>query len=335
MICILNKNEVIDKYHKIVKCWLLRKFDGGQNYAAGHNCLIKECVICKKSIHKFENFPENALILLKEEIDVLISGNPIELLDLFKNYEDLNLLEEQKACIKNFFIETGYKNWFQKEFAKDFLTDLGINTCVYCNRNYTVDILESHTRAELDHWYPKEKFPILSLSLFNLIPSCHTCNHLKGNGDKSVAEVLNNKNVTQEEIRNWWNNAYNTLNHPYYKEKNEDFIFSFEFDSNLNSLSVNTKINNEAKKVRKTLTFNKTIEIYNSHSNFELKDLYDLRKKYPDTFLVIIEQNFGGIMTKEEAYRMIFGIEIKEEDFHKRPFSKFKKDIIEELLRVK
>jgi hypothetical protein len=32
---------------------------------------------------------------------------------------------------------------------------------------------------------------------------------------------------------------------------------------------------------------------------------------------------------------MFFGIEIKEENYHKRPFSKFKKDIIAELLRVK
>ena len=30
---------------------------------------------------------------------------------------------------------------------------------------------------------------------------------------------------------------------------------------------------------------------------------------------------------------MIFGIEINDDDFHKRPFSKFKKDIIEELLK--
>lgn len=40
-------------------------------------------------------------------------------------------------------------------------------------------------------------------------------------------------------------------------------------------------------------------------------------------------------MSKEEAYRMVFGIETKEEDYHKRPFSKFKKDIIDELLRNK
>ena len=40
-------------------------------------------------------------------------------------------------------------------------------------------------------------------------------------------------------------------------------------------------------------------------------------------------------MSKEEAYRIIFGVEINEENYHKRPFSKFKKDIIEELLQRK
>lgn len=38
-------------------------------------------------------------------------------------------------------------------------------------------------------------------------------------------------------------------------------------------------------------------------------------------------------MSKEEVYKNVFGIESKEKDFHKRPFSKFKYDILEELLK--
>ncbi len=48
-----------------------------------------------------------------------------------------------------------------------------------------------------------------------------------------------------------------------------------------------------------------------------------------------IKDTFKNLkISKEEIYRMVFGIEIEEENYHRRPFSKFKKDIIDELLRV-
>jgi hypothetical protein len=57
-------------------------------------------------------------------------------------------------------------------------------------------------------------------------------------------------------------------------------------------------------------------EIYNTHSEKELKDLLDLRYKYSKNYLdILLNKTFSGLsMSKEEAYRMIFGIEIKEED---------------------
>ena len=39
-------------------------------------------------------------------------------------------------------------------------------------------------------------------------------------------------------------------------------------------------------------------------------------------------------ISEKEAYRLTFGAEYDELNFHKRPFSKFKKDIIEELRRI-
>ena len=54
-----------------------------------------------------------------------------------------------------------------KQFQKFFLDKLNRDTCTYCNRNYTLNLINSRARAELDHWFPKEKYPILSLSFFN------------------------------------------------------------------------------------------------------------------------------------------------------------------------
>ena len=77
--------------------------------------------------------------------------------------------------------------------------------------------------------------------------------------------------------------------------------------------------------------------VYSKHSQKELKDLIDLRKKYSDNYLeILLEKTFGNLhMSDQEKYRLIFGIEIDEKDYHKRPMSKFKKDIITELLAIK
>ncbi|ATI52283.1 hypothetical protein CPZ32_18840 [Bacillus cereus] len=63
--------------------------------------------------------------------------------------------------------------------AYQLCKELNINVCPYCNRMYTFTVVnqgENITRPELDHYFPRSKFPIFSLSFFNLIPSCKVCN---------------------------------------------------------------------------------------------------------------------------------------------------------------
>jgi hypothetical protein len=254
------------------------------------------------------------LNFLNHNFKELITAKPNRLLEIHQEYENLNCTEIEKKNIKSFFIQTGYLNFPNKEF----LNELGIDTCIYCNRNYTLNLLGSHARAELDHWFPKSDFPILALSFYNLIPSCHSCNHIK----------LNNSPKN-----GGWEKALDNLNHPY--ESENEFSFSYNYKT-FNDFQMKIMVEKESKSA-KTLEFNKTEDIYNAHSNKELKDLLDLRYKYSKNYLdILLNKTFPNLsMSKEEAYRLIFGIEIKEEDYHKRPFSKFKKDIIAELLRVK
>jgi hypothetical protein len=276
----------------------------------------------KKEEIKINDFFLDFLSHNKED---LISGLPSRLLELHQEYLELEISDDERKHIKDFFINTGYNNFKNKVF----LEKLGFNTCAYCNRNYTLQIVDDRARAQLDHWLPKDTFYILALSLYNLIPSCSSCNHIKLTGDKAIKKLSNDSNLTEEEINQWWlNEALNKLNHPYLD--NHDFRFSYDYKS---LADFNLKIDVEKdSKTDNTLKFNRIEEIYNAHSNLELKDLVHLRSKYSDTFLNIVKDSFGGIMSKEEAYRIIFGVEEKAENFHKRPFSKFKTDIIDELL---
>ncbi|MDQ0593677.1 uncharacterized protein (TIGR02646 family) [Chryseobacterium ginsenosidimutans] len=253
---------------------------------------------------------------LKRYKNILIKGKPNLLLKVHQKFNlivtDQNF-DNLKTCFKN----RGYKTQFQENYGKDFLEKLGIDTCVYCNRNYTIQLVEDRARAELDHWFPKETYPILALSFYNLIPSCHSCNHIKHNNAPEGG----------------WNNALQNINHPYLEDKASIFSFSYFF------ISINQPkaiIKSTSEKAKKTIEFNKIDKIYEAQSDRELKDLLDLRYKYSQNYLdTLLNKTFTRefSMSKEEAYRMVFGIETKEEDYQKRPFSKFKKDIIDELLK--
>lgn len=59
----------------------------------------------------------------------------------------------------------------------------------------------------------------------------------------------------------------------------------------------------------------------------------ELARAYPKDYIsYLIEKVIGDTGIREEdVYRLLFGIETAEEKYVNRPFSKFKKDIIERL----
>ncbi|MBP1163738.1 MULTISPECIES: hypothetical protein [unclassified Chryseobacterium] len=291
-----------------------------------HNKIVKDIfnnIITKKYIERGDRTHRNKVYIntdfldfLNENKDELIGGLPTKLFNLHEEFKKLTLNNDENKNIKSFLLETGYKN-FQKKHSKDFLNFIGIDTCIYCNKNYTLNISKSHARAELDHWYPKNEFPLLALSFHNLIPSCHSCNHIKGKaGD--------------------WSKALEKFVHPYFKEADEGFSFDFFYNQKLDSLKIEAKAYKKSIKTGETLEFNKIKEKYNANAEKELRDLLDLRYKYSSNYIKILSESaFMGLrISKDEIYRLVFGIEIEEENYHKRPFSKFKKDIIDKILLI-
>lgn len=66
----------------------------------------------------------------------------------------------------------------------DVFEKLNIRTCPYCNRQYTFTLRptkkgDPNTSPEFDHFYPKSEYPTLAICFYNLVPSCHCCNHGK------------------------------------------------------------------------------------------------------------------------------------------------------------
>ncbi|EME8469856.1 hypothetical protein V0J72_000847 [Morganella morganii] len=67
-----------------------------------------------------------------------------------------------------------------KETAYQLNSFLDISVCPYCNSEEIEQVKDDTDtacyRAAFDHFIPKYKYPLISFSLFNLIPSCSKCN---------------------------------------------------------------------------------------------------------------------------------------------------------------
>ncbi len=99
------------------------------------------------------------------------------------------------------------------------------------------------------------------------------------------------------------------------------------------SIKLNTNLNDD--RAIRTFRDLNLETMYNAHIS-ELQDLLLTRKAYSKNYLNnLISAYPNANLSYEEVYRLAFGTELNSKDFHKRPMSKFKKDIITELLSLK
>jgi len=292
--------------------------------------------------------------LLKEErLKVLLKGNPKELLQINKEFEGFikgeafrSIGEIKGIGVVSFsqeFIQTNFSNKssgilneIYKELNLIFNYDtfkkwqpsqiyssyklaelLGMRACTYCNRDYILVHRDNDNGKLLcpqyDHWFPKSKYPLLQVSFYNLIPSCGSCN-------SSV------KGDTVLDIENYC--------HPY-MEWDDDEMFYYTYYLNFPfrpEYKIEVKSLRDDSKLLKTIKKLKIDQMYNGHIP-ELSDIIDLKKAYGDNYLRTLTRSFPKLrsFTKNEVYRMHFGTEKDEDDFYKKPMSKFKKDILKKL----
>lgn len=227
------------------------------------------------------------------------------------------------------FISFKTDNWS----AYALLKELNINTCPYCNRNFIQTYIydkNNKMRAEIDHFYPKSKYPYLSVSLYNFIPSCHICN-------SSFKKTIDTFFIPHLY-------PYNDGLDKYAQFKTEfltdDLDNSKKYDiryllGNSNNFSINIDINN---------CNNKTKErINNSINTFQIINLYELHKDYIRELIkksIIYNKSrinelyreYEALFTsKEELIQVLFSNYLDNNNIKNRPLSKLTIDICEEL----
>ncbi|CAA6799292.1 MAG: Unknown protein [uncultured Sulfurovum sp.] len=185
---------------------------------------------------KLTGFPEDCKYSLEE----VLVAKPEKLDEIAKWAKD-------KTVDYEFMIKK-YENFTtkKKEYdAYDLAKKLNVNVCPYCNINSTYTVIKKNnkkiTRPEFDHFYDKSTHPILALSFYNLIPSCHSCNStLKGSEEFSNETHINPYSesldkVARFELKIEDSTFYHSINGFDVKLKTEDeraknSIKSFELD---------------------------------------------------------------------------------------------------------
>lgn len=215
-------------------------------------------------------------------------------------------------------MEKLYNAFFQFKIDKEeqtvgyWLVDrLKIRVCPYCNRNYTFTVAKTKSpkvRAQFDHFFPKKKFPMFALCFYNLIPACPICNKLKGEQIISFNPYQEGFPFNQKFVLS---DGINDLSwvHPASKLK----ISLINSDDNLNNKQLLLE------------------QLYQQHEDIA-KDIILKAQAYNDDYYDGIISSFQGAgYSKDYINTLIWGTYINDVQFGERPFSKFTKDILDQI----
>jgi len=209
--------------------------------------------------------------------------------------------------------------------SKNYINKVNLKVCPYCNRNYIFNFTKNKKKeatAQLDHFIDKSKYPYLSLSLYNLVPSCSVCNQRKSAKNILIEPILN---PFEDNIHNHISfNSTEIVSRDELKNKKLDFFSEERTKISINLISDDKRVEEHLK------TFN--IEgLYNNHTDV-VADLYKKRVIYSDEYIDELLTKYGEIFqSREELIGLITCGYMNEEELNQRPLSKLIYDISQEL----
>lgn len=234
--------------------------------------------------------------------------------------------EDSEPIEKTLFELMGYDDFCKKDTdgnkkwnAYKLCEDLGVTVCPYCNRQYIFTVISDNcVRPQLDHFFPKLKYPLLSCSFYNLIPSCPSCNMLKNDKDVSLIYPY------QEEFGK--NGCFEIMLDDYsliQEKKGITDSISVQISSDeCNDVDTKEKIDNS----KKIFLLD---ELYKKHQ-IELKDLL-FRYSYFRRLTKKQLEEWGLIDADISLKDLLLGLPMMSNDDVVHPLKKMKKDIITQL----
>jgi|GEM_PF-738747 len=252
----------------------------------------------------------------------------IDFINVFGKYEDVfdfikTATIEEFEDLKDF---AGYKDLIlkiQKEKTtfqsdKDLIEEFGEDKLEKIEQLYKSKV-KTYNGFTLDHVIDKATYPYLSLSIFNLVPSCYICNS-KLKGSKPIGDVSpSSKNFDfHEKVK--FKTYFSTNNDKLLIEKQDDVeVYLKEYASE--------------PKYKDYIEVFRLNERYRFH-RYRVIEMIDKRKRYPDSRIQELANLTGQtpMQVKKDLFgEYLFENDPKDQDLSKRPLAKLTRDIAEEL----
>ncbi|MET3538229.1 HNH endonuclease [Chryseobacterium limigenitum] len=216
----------------------------------------------------------------------------------------------------------GYKDRFRDGKTRGIwlAEKINLKSCCYCNAQYGITIKGKKALFQFDHFFPKTKYPYLSISLYNLIPSCANCNNTKNRTDLNLEEYF----------------------HPYFNNLSDLAKFHLEYDPDPRKIFTFKELKKQNLKVNFIAKAVDTFDIVSKHNElYSIEDIYNCHHDIADEILmksIIYTQKLiknhlkiDGLFPDKKTYlRYLFSNYINESEIHNRPLSKFTQDLLKQ-----
>lgn len=251
---------------------------------------------------------------LKQNLKSIIAASPEKIEQYVKKHPDF-AEKWDFIALYNQFNSKGLSDTYR---PRDFIKDLGLTVCPYCNRQY-ITTGKSRRIAEIDHFYPKKikddekllgkkAYPYLAMSFYNLIPACPSCNRSKSN------DIINTSPYMIEDSDSYVQLNYKPLSGSFLNDKSQLEITISEKetsdDSYINRLE---------------------LEKHYKYHNDYVYDLIKRKEMYDESYLKELDKIENLFSDRNEMRRVIWGNYTSKEELHKRPLAKLTRDILREI----
>lgn len=202
--------------------------------------------------------------------------------------------------------------------AYDFVMSMGLKVCPYCNRNFITPLYAERrkTRAALDHFWDKKRYPYLSMSIYNLVPCCSVCN----SSFKNTNEFEFEKNINPyEDI------SIEGLYHfTYQVNKYADFAGKTNLD-----VKIMYNESDDADRIKCNNKLFRIEKIYQYHSDVVGK-LLQKKRIYDENYIDYLAKNYNLFDSREEVIELLTEA-VEEKEVKNHILGKLIYDIVKEL----
>lgn len=229
----------------------------------------------------------------------------------FINYKLLfqelkNKLGELNNILKHFINYELLSNFENKR--TELIVKLECTVCPYCNRQYISNYQKKNqsTLAHLDHFIPKEYFLLYSLSLYNFIPSCASCNTLlKLTSNMAIDSLIS-------------------------KDGNEELVFDFEFHDLSSTLGITNNLDIKIITNKFKMFILEEQFALESQYEFHKKDVQEFQKRLFLCNNLYFKSGFEKLFkieNKTDVKELILGNTSNLDDIYETTLSKMRYDL--------